>query len=498
MIKRASGVLINVSSLNSEYGIGGFGKEIENLTEFLLNGGFKYWQVLPLTTIGMGNSPYSGVSAFALNSLYVDGEELLEKGYVTLEELNESKHDNKYVVDYKNVIFKKNRLLKQAYAKAKTILEKELKKFAKENSWANDYALFMSLKNKFNNAAWSCWPKEYKFKENIILDEYLKDNFDLYNYYVFEQYVLGYQWEKARKICNDKGIKIIGDMPMYVCYDSADCWANREYFQLDKKGRMKKVAGVPPDYFSEDGQLWGNPLYEYKTMKLDGYKWWQERIDRMMQIYDVLRIDHFRAFSNYWSVDANATTAKNGVWKKGVGYELFEVFFKKYSKDRFIAEDLGIIDDKVVKLLKKTGLMGMRVMHFGFSDENNIHHPMNYTKNCVGYTATHDNNTSLGWLFEMDEKQRDVVLDYIKCPREVWGRGAFDNVSIKLMIQKLMQSDATLTIVPIQDIFGFGSDCRMNTPGVAEGNWEYRVTKDQLDSCHLNYFMQLNKGSGRF
>ena len=499
MLKRASGVLLNISSLPSEFGIGGFGEEISRGCQFLLECGFKYWQVLPLTTIGMGNSPYSGNSAFALNSLYVDPDRLLNDGFVTEEERNEAVYDGTpYVVDYDAVRFLKTRLLHRAYDRKKDEINKDLVKYAKDNTWVNDYALYKTLKDKFENKSWLDWPKAYKFRENINEKEFIKENKEEYFYYVFEQYVLSFQWNESRKTCKKNDIKIIGDMPMYVSLDSADVWANRGNYQLKVDGTPKKVAGVPPDYFSEDGQLWGNPLYDYAAMAANGYRWWMERIDRMMEIYDVLRIDHFRAFSDYWAVPASAKTAKEGKWCKGVGIELFDLIFKKYPKDRFIAEDLGIIDNRVVKLLKKTGLPGMRVMHFGFDGSNNIHLPTNYPKNCIGYTATHDNNTSLGWLFELDEHTRDMVLKYIGCDKSVWGTGAYDSISVKLMIKKVMESDCVIGIVPLQDLFGFGSDCRMNTPGVATGNWEYRATQDQFDSCRKNFFLELNKATGRF
>ena len=499
MLKRASGVLLNISTLPNEYGIGGFGKEIEFGRNFLLEGGFTYWQVLPLTTIGLGNSPYSGNSAFALNFLYVDPDELYNAGFITDEDKNEAVYNGSpYNVDYGFVYYSKSKLLHKAYDNKKKDLEKKLKSFVKNKKWVNDYALYKSIKELNNNSSWIDWKDEYKFKENLDEKKFIEENKDLYYFYVFEQYILDVQWKKSKKICNEKNVKIIGDMPMYVSLDSCDVWANRKYFLLKKDGTPKKVAGVPPDYFAQDGQLWGNPLYDYEEMKKDNYSWWMDRIDQMMDIYDILRIDHFRAFSEYWAVPAEAKTAREGKWVKGVGIDLFNLIFEKYNKDRFIAEDLGIIDNKVVKLLKKTGLPGMRVMHFGFGDSDNIHLPCNYVKNCIGYTATHDNNTSLGWLFELDDKTRDRVLEYIGCDKRVWGTGAYDSISVKLMIKKVMESECQIAIVPLQDLFGFGSDCRMNTPGVANGNWTYRAVVDQFNSCRKNFYLELNKATGRF
>lgn len=498
MLKRASGVLINVSSLPSEYGIGGFGKEIESLCKFLKSGGFSYWQVLPLTTIGLGNSPYSGNSAFAINYLYVDPDSLYEAGFVDKEDVNNAKSKaSPYLVNYDEVYAKKSALLHKAFNNKKDLLANELNNFYINNPWVKSYAMYMTLKEKFNNVSWINWPNKYKYIENIDEEKMIKENQLTFDYYVFEQYVLDFQWKNIKEKCNNLGIKIIGDMPMYVSLDSVDVWANRLDFQLYKNGQPKKVAGVPPDYFSEDGQLWGNPLYDYKQMQKDNYSWWIKRIDQAMHLYDICRIDHFRAFSEYWAIPANSTTAKNGKWVKGVGMDLFNEIFKKYDKDKFIAEDLGIIDNKVRNLINKTKLPGMRVMQFAFGEENSIHLPCNYPKNVIGYTATHDNNTTLGWLYELDEATRDKVLKYLNCDKSVWGRGAYDNVSIKLMIKKLMESECMLAIVPVQDLYGFGADCRMNTPGVAEGNWRYRTIQEQLDNCRINYFYELNKATGR-
>ena len=497
-MKRSSGVLINVSSLPSEFGIGGFGKEIEKICQFLNKGGFSYWQVLPLTTIGLGNSPYSGSSAFAVNYLYVDPNSLFEEGYIDINDLNEAKSDKSpYLVNYEDVYAKKSKVLRKAYNISKDKLIDSLEKFAKKNTWVVDYSIFMTLKKKYNNSSWLLWDKQDKYYENIDIKRFIKTNNEEYYFYVFEQYVLKKQWQKAQQICKNYGIKIIGDMPMYVSLDSVDVWANRANYQLYKNGKPKKVAGVPPDYFSQEGQLWGNPLYDYTKMKQDKFSWWIKRIDQAMQLYDVCRIDHFRAFSDYWAVPADSTTAKNGKWVKGVGMDLFNEVFKYYSKDRFIAEDLGVIDNRVVGLIKKTGLPGMRVMQFAFGEDNSMHLPVNYSINTVGYTATHDNNTTLGWLYELDDNTRQKVLNYINCDKSVWGRGAYDNVSIKLMIKKLMESECMLAVVPIQDIFGFGSDCRMNTPGVATGNWVYRTVQEQLDASRLSYFYELNKATGR-
>ena len=495
MLKRAAGVLLNISSLPSQFGIGGFGKEIELMCEFLKRGGFTYWQILPITTIGMGNSPYSSESAFAINSLYIDPYKLLEDGLVTKHDVDNAKYKGEpWQVDYDNVKKLKGNLLKIAFNNAKDI---NLDKFIKKSPWVKAYAEFKTLKELNNEKAWYEWDIKLKDREEDCISRIIKNNKNTYMYYVFEQYICQKQWNEARVLCKKYGIKIIGDMPMYVSLDSSDVWGDRKQFLLNKKGSPKKVAGVPPDYFSEDGQLWGNPLYDYNYMREDGFKWWMSRVDQMMNVYDILRIDHFRAFSQYWAVDANAKTAKEGKWCKGAGMDLFNLIYTKYSKDRFIAEDLGIIDNKVRKLLKETGLPCMRVFQFGFDSDESIHLPKNYTENTVGYTATHDNNTTLGWLYELDDNTRRKVLHLIDCDYSVWGIGSYENVSVKKCIKNVLDSKCFLAIIPFQDLCGFGSDCRMNTPGVAEDNWKYRIIKEQMDLCPMDEYYKMLKETNR-
>lgn len=284
---------------------------------------------------------------------------------------------------------------------------------------------------------------------------------------------------------------------MYVSLDSADVWAHPELFRLDKELNPVAVAGVPPDYFSEDGQLWGNPLYNIEMLKKTGYKWWLERLERAMSWYDVLRIDHFRAFSRYWSVPANAATAKEGKWERGLGMDFLKKAFAAMPDARFIAEDLGIIDDEVRKLLKESGLPGMRVMQFGFEDGDSIHLPHNFDRYCIGYTATHDNNTTLGWLQQLPPNILDYVLRYVRCDAFGWGNGGYGCLSTKAFYRKLAESSCILAIVPFQDMCGFGADCRMNTPGVADGNWRYRATYENFDGVDSAFFNEVNSLYGR-
>lgn len=497
MLKRSAGILLNISSLPSEYGIGGFGSEIEEFCDFALDCGAHYWQILPLTTIGLGNSPYSGVSAFAGNYLYIDPKKLYRKGWITEQELNQCIYTDPYAVNYEWCINSKLNMLKNAYERAKSQIHDELVTYEKQNAWLANYALFMALKQKFDNKAWWEWDSSFKSMTKKAKQEFIKTDAEAYYYYVFEQYVFDLQWKESKQKIHSKGLKIIGDMPMYVSMDSADVWGEPEMFLLDQNLKPKKVAGVPPDYFSADGQLWGNPLYDYDHMRADGFSWWLKRFDRMAELYDVLRIDHFRAFSEYWAVDYGAKTAKDGKWCKGIGEELFAKVYKKYGKENFIAEDLGIIDEKVNELLKKLELPCMRVMQFGFEDGDSIHLPHNFSRNCVGYTATHDNDTTLGWMYGLKENILDYMLRYIECPRNEYGGGGYNCRATKEFIKRLIASCCRLAIVPYQDLCGYGSDCRMNTPGVAEGNWTFRATKQSMQEVDKKYFHYLNCLYGR-
>ena len=493
---RSAGVLLNVSSLPSSFGIGGFGRETDELSDFLLRGGFHYWQILPLNTIGLGDSPYSGTSAFAGNYLYVDPEKLRADGALTDADVRAAEYAGEpYVTDYAFCLSSKRAVLRKAFESG-AYEEKEIEKYKEENrAWLDDYAAFMAIKDMMDGLPWWRWEDKYRLRDQRALDEVRAG--EEYAYYCFEQFVFDRQWAQVRAALSGRGISVIGDMPMYVSRDSADVWANPRIFLLDKDLNPAAVAGVPPDYFSEDGQLWGNPLYDVAYLKKTGYKWWLERLERAMSWYDVLRIDHFRAFSRFWSVPADAKTAKEGKWEKGLGLDFLKKVFAAMPSARFIAEDLGIIDDEVRELLAKSALPGMRVMQFGFEDGDSIHLPHNFDTYCVGYTATHDNNTTLGWLQQLPGNILDYVLRYIRCENFGWGNGGYGCKSTRAFYRKLAESSCVLAIVPFQDMCGFGADCRMNTPGVAEGNWRYRATYENLDGVDCAFFNEVNSLYGR-
>lgn len=499
MNKRQSGVLLNVSSMPCDFGIGGFSSDIENFLNFIREMGFTLWQTLPISPIGVGNSPYSGTASFAINYLYVDPISLKNDCLISDDDVNSVRYNgSQYVVDYDFVKVTKKHILEIAYINGYARFSNEIKEYYKKQSyWLEAYAIFMTLKEKYNGEPWWNWDNEYKFYKKLNKDSFKKENLTRFNYYVFEQYILERQWAVVRNIANLRGIAIMGDLPIYVMLDSVDVWANPENYQLDKELKPTKVAGVPPDYFSKDGQLWGNPLYNYDYMRKTNYSWWLKRFERTFELYDGVRVDHFRGFSAYWVVDAKETTAKNGKWEKGPGMDLFSLVKQRFQDNFIIAEDLGKIDEDTVKLLQETGFPGMRVMQFAFADEESTHLPHNYPINCVAYTATHDNDTTLGWLYSQQENVRDYALTYCGFTGFSWGAGGQDCTSNKAFIKTLIASSAKIAIIPMQDLCGYGSDARMNIPGKAEGNWIYRTTYTAFSQVDRQFMLANNNIYGR-
>lgn len=495
MIKRSGGVLLHISSLPGKYGIGSFGKEAVNFSKFLKEGGFSFWQTLPFGTIDKCNSPYKSFSAFAGNPLFIDLPTLFEKGLLTEEELKENEYENPYFVDFNFLYETRYKILHTAYKKIDSIEIENIKNFAEKNNfWLPDFALYMTLREKNNDTDWYLWEdKDLRLYKKEAVEKAFKEYEDEVLFHEFMQYEFYSQWEKIKNKINENGIKLIGDMPIYVSLESADVWANRELFDLSEDGSPRLVSGVPPDYFSEEGQMWGNPLYNWELMKKQNYSWWIKRIENSLHIFDMVRIDHFRGFSAYWAIPYKAKTAKSGSWIKGHSMNLFDVVMKKFDSSQIIAEDLGDIDEDVYKLLKETGLPGMRVMQFAFiGDRDSIHLPHNYDKNVIAYTGTHDNNTILGWLWESSPENRKIALEYCNFTGEDWGKGGYFSDSCHAVIRTLWQSPANLTIVPIQDLCGFGSDTKMNRPGVAEGNWAFRITNSALSEIDIEWLKNLN------
>ena len=482
MINRSAGVLLNISSLPGKYGIGDFGYEARSFVDFISGMGFSVWQTLPLCPVGGGNSPYSSISAFALNPLYISADLLVREGYISKEQAeNALYHGSPYSADYPYAKRVKTELLAEAYKKVD--MEK-LAEFIEENiAWLPDYAHFCAGKEANGGAEFWDWIND--------IDTSRAD------YYCFEQFIAFSQWAELKKYANEKGVSIFGDMPIYVSRDSADFYAAPEQFQVDDAGRLTSVAGVPPDYFSADGQLWGNPLYDWEHMKKDGYSWWINRIAHNLKFFDYLRIDHFRGFDRYWAVPAAAKTAKEGEWVKGPGMDLFEKVAEKLGSPNIIAEDLGTVDESLKEFLEAVGYPGMKVMQFGFTTEDSDHAPYKYLPNCVAYTGTHDNDTMLGWLWAIPMEEKLRLLSYCRYHGIKWGEGGPKSEVIREIISTLWQTAAGMVIIPVQDMCGFGTDTRLNIPGKAEGNWEFRITQEALDTIDKEFFVKTNKIYGR-
>lgn len=462
---------MHISSLFNDYSIGSFGDEAKYFIDFLADCGFSYWQVLPFCMVDECNSPYKSYSTFGGNPYFVDLNKLYDKGLITKDEMDSHRQQNPYVCEFVRLYHTRLELLK--LASTRVVNREEIERFIEKNEYLAKFCEFMARKAVNNELPWYSWT-------NDSIDN------DILFMWKFIQYEFFKQWDEIKKYANEKGIKIIGDIPIYVALDSCDVWSNRNLFCVDEAGNPSKVAGVPPDYFCKDGQLWGNPLYNWAEMKKDGYKWWSDRISQMSKMFDGVRIDHFRAIESYWAVPGDAETARSGKWEKGPGMELIEVLKKAAGDTEIIAEDLGDITQEVYRLVKDSGFPGMRVFQFGFlSDGDSTHRPHNYPENCIAYTGTHDNNTLLGYLWELDDQKRNKMLEY--CGHtDHWKSGC------RSIIRTVMQSHAKTVIMPIQDLLGYGSDTRLNIPGKADGNWAYRITKEQLDGIDRNYFRNLN------
>jgi len=473
MQKRKSGVLMHISSLNGEYSIGSFGKEALEFIDFLADSGFTYWQILPLCMTDECNSPYKSLSSFAGNPMFVDLPKLREKGLLTNEELEAAKQQTPFYCEYERLAEERIPTLKLAASRVED--RAPILKFIHDNPELEKACYFLALRTANNNLPWYEWTNREYDEEELF-------------FWQFVQYEFFFQWRDIKTYATSKGIKIIGDLPIYVALDSCDVWANPELFLLDRENMPSSVAGVPPDYFSEEGQRWGNPLYDWSVMKQDGYAWWCRRLSFMLSVLDGIRIDHFRALDAYWSVPANAQSAKDGVWVKGPGRPLIDKI-KAIAGDKLvIAEDLGDITDSVKELLAYSGFAGMRVFQFGFlGDENSPHLPHNYPSECIAYTGTHDNNTLLGFIWESDEGTRRRLFDYCNVDNWDWA-GSYDKV-----IKTVLASHAGTVIFPIQDILRFGMDTRMNTPGTSSGNWQYRVTSENVASIDRQRYLYLNK-----
>lgn len=471
-MKRASGVLMHITSLFGDYSCGSFGDEAKYFIDFLEKCGFSYWQVLPFCMADECNSPYKSYSAFAGNPFFVDLKKLHKKGVITDSELENAKQKTPYVCEYDRLKKERYPLLLEASKRAN--YKQDIESFVKNNKYIEDFCNFMALKDANGEKEWTKWETDTINPEILFMHKFI-------------QYEFFAQWSEIVEYAHSKNIKIIGDVPIYVSFDSSDVWSNKQYFQLDENYNPAFVAGVPPDYFAKDGQLWGNPLYDWDVMEKDGFKWWCDRMEHMFKLFDCVRIDHFRGIESYWSVPAAAKSAKEGKWVKGPGKAFADVMNKIKDDKQIIAEDLGDITQEVYDLVEYSGFPGMRVIQFGFmGDDDSTHLPHNYINNCIAYTGTHDNNTLLGFVWELGEDDRKRMLDYVGYSDSNWDR-CYDYI-----IRSLYSSSAGTVIMPVQDLLCYGSDTRLNVPGRAEGNWQYRITKEQLDSIDAHKYKKLN------
>ena len=496
---RAAGVLMHITSLPSPYGVGVFGRDTRSFIDFLADMKFTYWQVLPFVPTDKMNSPYCSPSSFAGNELFIDPEGLREHGLCSDADAADCVYGGSpYTADYAFAAEKREKLLRKAYENADERTKKSAFDFAETHPHIAKYAYFAALKKKNGGKAWYEWDKaeaDYSlFKKSDR--SYIKNE---YEFICFKQYLFSEQWHEIKSYAAEKGIKIIGDMPIYVALDSADVWAGLENYQIDVKTlKPQSVAGVPPDYFSEDGQLWGNPLYAWEHMEKDGYKWWLERLGSAFDMFDVVRIDHFRAFASYWAVPADSKTAKNGEWRKGPGMKFFSKLFEKYPDAPVIAEDLGVFGEDVTKLLHDTDFPGMKVIQFAFTPgADSLHLPHHCTQNSVYYCGTHDNNTLFGWLFEAPEAERKYILRYVGFNGDNWGEGGYHAPACRSIIETVWRSSANTAMIAFQDLCGFGNDARMNIPGVPELNWRFRTTAETVKSVDKAYFREINELFGR-
>lgn len=497
MQDRYSGILVHVSSLPGPFGVGTFGPETLHFVRQARQAGFSYWQVLPFTIVDEFNSPYKSYSAFAGNPIFIDPRLLAADGLLTNAEAAACAYQGKQdSVDYRFAWQNVDYFLRQAYKRVTPTLQKHIDLYVeKEKPWLQDYAVFMVAKALYRGKAWWDWEdKALVAHQEKAIQKLLQTYPQEISFLYFQQWVFDRQWRSLKNQANELGLGIIGDMPIYVDGDSCDVWANQGLFEMEDF-TFSRVAGVPPDYFSETGQLWGNPLYDWPTHQKTDFAWWKMRLKHLLQRFDRVRIDHFRAFFNYWAVPSGREDAIVGTWEDGPGQAFFDSIFQVVEKGRLIAEDLGSIDMSTRQAIEMTGLPGMKVLQFGIdirADGSEL--PHHYLPNTVAYTGTHDNTTALGWIWEADEQNRSYILRYIDFPNgEDWGLGGKDSPFCRSLLRTLWSSVAELTIVPIQDLCGFGGDMRMNTPGRAEENWCYRLQWNYLQEIDWKRIASQNK-----
>lgn len=488
--KRSGGILLHPTSLPNEFGIGTLGREAYDFTDFLAKAGQTLWQVLPLGPTGPGDSPYQSFSAFALNPSMIDLQDFVEKGLIGHEDLADARRKNTGIVDYAFVNTSRGDIFSKAY-RAFCTTAPDADKIAfrtfeeKHHYWLDDYALFMAIKESLGGIPWYEWPDELRLRKPDALEKTGKELEERTAYHKFLQYVANCQWMKLKSFANEKNIQIIGDIPLYVSYDSSDAWANPEVFILDEDLNPEMVAGVPPDFFSETGQLWGNVLFKWDYLKETGFEWWIKRVAHNLELADIIRIDHFRGLVAFWAIPFGAETAIDGQWIDAPAVELFEALGKKLGNLPIIAEDLGVITPDVDAVREQFNLPGMKILQFAFDKSTaNPYLPHFYTQNSVVYTGTHDNDTVVGWYNELDSEDKLKLHRYL------------GNISTGIhwqMIRAAWASVSDLAVVPLQDVLGLGTTARMNVPGTLSGNWQWRYLDGQLHDEHACILSELSK-----
>ena len=497
-MKRCAGILLPISSLPSKYGIGCFSQKAYDFVDWLKDAGQTLWQILPICPTGYGDSPYQSFSTYAGNPYFISLEKLIEEGALTQAEVDAADFgSDEESVDYAKIYNARYPLLRKAYERSDISRSEEYQAFVKENAWwLSDYALFMALKSFFAGKNWTQWPEDIRLRYGYALDYYRKELYFEIEFQQYMQFKVFEQYRALKKYANDKGVKILGDIPIYVSMDSADIWAHPEMFQLDEKNVPLAVAGCPPDGFSATGQLWGNPLYRWDYHRKTGYQWWITRLWYAYQLYDVTRIDHFRGFDEYYSIPYGAETAIGGHWEKGPGIELFRAVEAALGRHEVIAEDLGYMTPTVRQLVKDSGFPGMKVLQFAFdlNDEGaaNDYLPHNYPVNSIAYTGTHDNETLVGWLSRLDKQEIAHIRDYI-----------FDQHTPKKYLPKIfiamaLRSVSRLCVIPIQDYLGLDNSARINKPAVLGSNWNWRMKASALTPELQKEIAELTRRYGRF
>lgn len=491
---RSSGTLVHPTSFPSKYGMGDLGHEAKILIDFLQETGQTIWQVLPLSPTGYGNSPYASYSAFAGNPYLISPDILVEKGLVSREEADKAILPETTTADYERAFQNKNRLFKIAskrfYESRTPEDDNKLQSFKKANNvWLADFCLFMACSIANGMKPWNLWDAELARRKPGAIKKFSEEYHEEIEYQTWLQFEFFNQWYNLKKYANDKNIRVVGDIPIFVDHNSADVWANPKYFEVDEQGNRQLVAGVPPDYFSDTGQLWGNPLYKWEVLENDGYSWWIDRFRQMFELFDAIRVDHFRGFDEYWAVPAGEETAVKGEWTPGPGEKLFHAIRKKLGNLPIIAEDLGVMTPGVEKLRDDFRFPGMKVLQFAFgSDAGNAFLPHNYSNNCVVYTGTHDNDTTIGWYKTAPEEEKHRAREYTRS----------DGSEIQWeLIRYAMFSVADQAIFPLQDFMNLDTEHRMNTPGTVRNNWEWRFTRKMLQNTDRERIMYLVNLSNR-